>query len=126
MMRNILLAAGLLALSVNAFAGCQTSNMAGNWQTFIAEPELGWSSCKILFGTTGIAKSGSCRDNASSNARVTGGQLKLTTGCQVTGSIYIAGTRNKLEAGRLSADRNIVTGIVTIEGSSTLFTAVRY
>jgi hypothetical protein len=106
-------------------SSCFSADLEGNWQTFIAAPNLGWSSCKIVFNSLGAVVSGTCISSGGGSS-VTGGQLQISSGCEVTGNLIVGGTRNDIEVSRLSADRNALTGIVTIQGNSTTFNAVRF
>lgn len=111
--------------SINDIGNCSNADIAGNWQTFVADPALGWSSCSIEVDEAGKVNKGTCI-GADASAPVTSGQLQVDTGCDVTGELFVASTRNTIELARISADRNLLIGIVTIENSSATFNAVRY
>ena len=103
---------------------CSTSDLAGSWQTFVAESAVGGSTCNIEVTSSGNISSGSCATTGGP-ANVTAGQLSATSSCNVEGSLFVEGDQNFLAAARLSVDRNLITGIVDIEGLVTHFTAAR-
>jgi hypothetical protein len=108
-----------------AIGNCITADLQGNWQTFIAAPNLGWSSCAAGINSSGNVGTGTC--NSSGGAlSVNGGQLQIDSSCAVGGAIFVNNVQNKIERARLSADHNSITGIVTIQGDSTTFNAVRF
>ena len=124
-MKRVILAVFLVTLTAGANAGCIRANMAGKWQTFIAEAGWGWSSCKISVGGSGKVTGGSCKDNLGT-AAITGGQLTVNAACEVSGNLYVDGTLNRVTIARLSLDRSTLMGVVTIQGDSTTFSAMRY
>jgi hypothetical protein len=107
-----------------ANGACSTLDLVGVWQTFVAESALGASSCQLEVLPDGSIAEGDC---ASTNGIVqfNWGELAATEDCLVLGSLFIDGVRNLVSLARLSVDRNTITGIIEIEGVSTLFNAVR-
>ena len=109
----------------DSISRCFSADLEGSWQTFIAAPSLGWSSCEVEFDISGGVVSGECISSGGGSS-VTGGQLQISSTCEVTGNIVVGGVSNDVETSRLSADRNSIAGIVTIQGDSTTFNAVRF
>jgi hypothetical protein len=102
---------------------CTNGDLTGSWQTFVAESSIGGSTCLIEV-SNGSVVNGNC-DSTFGPSRVTGGQLSVDGLCNVQGSIFVGQDENFLNAARLSIDRNLITGIVSIEGLITHFTASR-
>jgi hypothetical protein len=109
----------------NAIGMCANTDLEGNWQTFIAIPNLYASSCNIGVNSSGKVINGSCV-SSEGNFSVTGGQLTITSGCEVGGSLVAGGDNSLIESARMSADRNLLTGIVTNGFGTTMFNAVRF
>lgn len=103
---------------------CEVSDIEGSWQTFIAESALGASSCNVEVSDSGAVTGGACA-TTEGGANVTGGQLQVNAVCEVQGTLFVDGEQNLLETARLSIDRNLITGIVSIDGLVTHFTAAR-
>jgi hypothetical protein len=104
---------------------CSTAALRGSWQTFVAESSVGWSSCELEINSAGNATSGSCF-GGNGNGSITGGGLSSTSDCEISGSLFINGLENSIQAARMSADGNVISGILSIEGESTTFNAIRY
>ena len=103
---------------------CSSSDLAGNWQTFIAETSFGGASCKVQIDSAGTIQNGSCVATYG-NTNSVSGTLKIDSNCEVTGNIAVYGANNEILAAKLSQDRNTLHGVITFPGVTTTITAVR-
>jgi hypothetical protein len=114
------------AANGGATASCSSADVAGSWQSFTASSNpYYWSTCTLQVNTAGKITGGSCSsDNGITD--VTGGNLDLNRDCAISGSLYVDGDRNIIQAARLAADRNTIYGVFTNPETAASVTFVRY
>ncbi len=103
---------------------CATEDLAGDWQTFIAEESLGWYTCAVELDETGAVDNGSCAGDGG--AIVTSGDFLIDGACNVFAQFFIDAILHEVQVARMSSDHNTIMGVVTVEGTSTTFSAMRY
>ena len=118
----LLSAASALSLSMvfssQAYAGCQQNDLAGTWYSYSMSVDSSGISyapltyrCKVKLNSSGnvVASKSSCTVRGwegKGNVNVTGGKIKVSSSCGVSGSISQGALGTvKIESGTLAKDK---------------------
>ncbi len=111
-MKKTILAALLLAIlpTLTEAATCTSADMAGSWKLYTVFDSVG--RCSLIMPATGttISTSSYCYLPGVVSSISLRGTLKISTGCQVTGSITI-GTYQRTVDAYISKGKDSISGI---------------
>jgi hypothetical protein len=130
-MQKTLIALGLMVAATTANAACINANMAGMWRSYVAEAQMGWSTCRFTLnhngGLSGTSTNGNniCK-TPQGQVRVSAGVLQVSGGCEIRGYLVIGGVRNSIVAAALNQDRTEAHGLIRLDNITTTFHALKF
>jgi hypothetical protein len=111
----VAVALGLVPVTT-AWAACLQSHLKGTWRLYVIGRSVNLYTlrCSVTAGSGGTLTGGSCVDDAGDSASVTGGRLRTTDACVVSGTVKVDGDSDPLlrvDHGTLDLDRQTMAGI---------------
>jgi len=105
-----------LAPVTPAWAGCLQSELRGVWRLYAVGANshgLYTLRCNVRVARdTAGTLTGTCADDGGESGAVTGGRLRVNSGCTVTGSVTVAGTPLlTIEEGTLDLGKRNMAGV---------------
>ena len=89
---SLVLSFALSLLPVSSWAACDQADLKGKWSTKVCGGVFGseecWDECTLTIGSDGIIKSkGTYTNCCGVSSSIIGGQLTISDGCQIEGTI---------------------------------------